>query len=52
MHCIHLDKEKAKECIDRLREFERLGDGKVELIAAHEDEWWEKNKGKTFPGTI
>lgn len=52
MICIHLDKEAAAESIRRLRELhEAVGDG-VEIIAAHEDEWWEKNKHKKFPGTL
>ncbi|WPG97727.1 beta-lactamase-like protein [Acrodontium crateriforme] len=50
--CIHLDKESAAESIRRLQEFEKAANGIVELIAAHEDQWWETNKHKAFPGTI
>ncbi|KAK0311586.1 hypothetical protein LTR82_014288 [Friedmanniomyces endolithicus] len=51
--CIHLDPEKAKESIRRLREFEGLvGEGEVELVAAHEEEWWERNRRKGFPGKL
>jgi len=50
--CIHLDKEGAAESIRRLREFEAMAGGRVELIAAHEEVWWEENKGKAFPGTL
>ncbi|KAM0712504.1 hypothetical protein Q7P37_011601 [Cladosporium fusiforme] len=47
--CIHLDKEAAAESIGRLRELEKSGGEKVELIAAHDEKWWEKNKLKQFP---
>ncbi|KAK0353590.1 hypothetical protein LTR02_012746 [Friedmanniomyces endolithicus] len=50
--CIHLDKEGAEESIRRLREFQRLAGGEVELVAAHEEEWWERNRGKAFPGKL
>ncbi|KAK1059639.1 hypothetical protein LTR12_002075 [Friedmanniomyces endolithicus] len=50
--CIHWDPEKAKESIRRLREFEGLAGGEVELVAAHEEEWWERNRGKGFPGKL
>lgn len=50
--CIHLDKEAAAESIRRIREFgDAVGD-QVEVIAAHEDVWWENNKHKAFPGTL
>lgn len=52
MICIHLDKEAAAESIRRLREFDRMADGQVELVAAHEEIWWEANKHKKFPGTM
>lgn len=47
--CIHLDKDAAAESIKRLRELEKLGGEQVELIAAHDEKWWEKNKLKQFP---
>lgn len=47
--CIHLDKAGATESIRRLQSLQELGGESVELIAAHEDEWWEKNKSKQFP---
>lgn len=47
--CIHLDKEVAAESIRRLQEFQQAGGDQVELIAAHEEIWWEKNKHKAFP---
>ncbi|KAK5109600.1 hypothetical protein LTR62_006837 [Meristemomyces frigidus] len=53
--CIHLDKEKAKVSIDRLRACEKMvreSGGDVELIAAHEEDWWEANKGNAFPGVL
>lgn len=52
MICIHLDKEAAAESIRRLREFGKAAGDQVEIIAAHEDVWWEKNKHKKFPGTL
>ncbi|GAB7358928.1 hypothetical protein MBLNU230_g5005t1 [Neophaeotheca triangularis] len=50
--CIHLDKEAAAESIRRLRALQDMSDGQVELIAAHEELWWERNKHKAFPGTL
>lgn len=50
--CIHLDKEAAAESIRRLREFQDAAGDQVELIAAHEEIWWERNKDKAFPGTL
>ena len=52
MICIHLDKEAAAESIRRLREFGKAAGDQVEIIAAHEDAWWEKNKHKRFPATL
>lgn len=50
--CIHVDKEAAAESIRRLREFDEATGDQVELIAAHEDEWWARNKDKKFPETL
>lgn len=50
--CIHVDKDKAAETIKLLRGFDQLTGDACELIAAHEEVWWEKNKHKQFPGTI
>ncbi len=52
MICIHLDKEAAAESIRRLRELGEVAGDQVEIIAAHEDEWWEKNKHKKFPRVL
>ena len=50
--CIHLDKEKAAESIRRLRDFDKATADQCELIAAHDDGWWEKNKVRVFPATL
>ncbi|CZT18821.1 uncharacterized protein RCC_04665 [Ramularia collo-cygni] len=50
--CIHLDREAAEKSILRLREFdERTGDA-CELIAAHEEVWWEEHRHLAFPGRL
>ncbi|CAK4033743.1 Metallo-hydrolase oxidoreductase like [Lecanosticta acicola] len=50
--CIHVDKETAAENIKRLRDFDEItGDG-CELVAAHEEVWWERHKHLAFPGTL
>lgn len=49
MLCIHLDKEAAAESIGRLRELENVEGEQVELIAAHDEGWWERNREKQFP---
>ena len=50
--CIHLDKEGAAESIRRLKEFQQECGSVVELIAAHEEKWWEENRGREFPGVL
>lgn len=50
--CIHHDKEAAAESIGRLRAFNEATAGECELIAAHEEIWWEKNKQYTFPAWL
>ncbi|KAK5135635.1 hypothetical protein LTR08_004936 [Meristemomyces frigidus] len=50
--CIHLDKKGAAESIWRLKEFQKQCGVEVELIAAHEEGWWEENKGREFPRVL
>lgn len=50
--CIHLDKQAAAESIARLQELQKAAGDDVELIAAHEEVWWEKNKHNAFPQTL
>jgi len=50
--CIHLDKEGAKESIGRLRQLQEIGEGKVELIAAHDEKWLKENKKSLLPGMV
>ncbi|KXT11872.1 hypothetical protein AC579_5196 [Pseudocercospora musae] len=50
--CIHVDEQQARESIRRLREFDEMTGDECELIAAHEEDWWEKHKDQIFPGTI
>lgn len=50
--CIHVDREAAAESIRRLREFDEATGLDCELIAAHEEVWWERNKHKQFPATL
>ncbi|OCL10236.1 Metallo-hydrolase/oxidoreductase [Glonium stellatum] len=48
--CIHLDKRVAEESIRRLRELAKLE--YVEIIAAHDLEWYEQNKERLFPRNL
>jgi glyoxylase-like metal-dependent hydrolase (beta-lactamase superfamily II) len=50
--CIHLDREAAAESIRRLREFDRATGDECELIAAHDDGWWDVHRAQRFPKTI
>lgn len=50
--CIHVDRDQAAETIKRLGDFDRATGDECELIAAHDEVWWEKNKHRQFPGTI
>jgi len=47
--CIHVDRAKAEESIKRLQELQKMG---VEMVAAHDDGWWEKHRGRAFPKTL
>jgi len=48
--CIHLDRRGAEESIGRLRQLAKLE--QVELIAAHDDGWLEKNRNRMFPSVL
>lgn len=48
--CIHLDKSAASESIQRLRKLAENRD--VELVAAHDDGWYERNKARMFPANL
>jgi len=52
--CIHLDRVAAEESLRRLREFQGMVGGQVELVAAHEEDWWEEARrtGRAFPGKL
>lgn len=50
--CIHLDKEAAKESIERLKTFDQETGEACELIAAHEEGWWEEHKHLAFPNHL
>lgn len=50
--CIHIDKKGAEESIRRLREFDALTGESCELVAAHEERWWERNSERAFPGVL
>ncbi|KAF2427733.1 Metallo-hydrolase/oxidoreductase [Tothia fuscella] len=45
--CIHVDKNAAEESIKRLRELQNMGN--VELSAAHDEVWCDKNQHRFFP---
>ncbi|OJD38119.1 metallo-hydrolase oxidoreductase [Diplodia corticola] len=48
--CIHLDKDAASQSIERLRKLAE--DESVELVAAHDDGWYERNKARMFPAHL
>ncbi|SMQ54945.1 unnamed protein product [Zymoseptoria tritici ST99CH_3D7] len=52
MICIHYDEEGARRSIGRLREWDRVTGERCELVAAHEDGWWERNREREFPGVL
>ncbi|KAJ5726902.1 hypothetical protein N7493_005929 [Penicillium malachiteum] len=47
--CIHLDKVLAEDTISRIRKLQNLEGLMVEVIMAHDVQWWEKNKHRTLP---
>lgn len=50
--CIHLDKEKAKDSIERLRALQTLEGSRITLIAAHDEKWLQGHGESVFPGQI
>ncbi|KAL2839397.1 beta-lactamase-like protein [Aspergillus pseudoustus] len=42
--CIHVDREGAEETISRIRRLQQLKGGEVEVVMAHDVEWWNQNK--------
>ncbi|KAI9723907.1 MAG: hypothetical protein M1828_004026 [Chrysothrix sp. TS-e1954] len=54
--CIHLDREGAKRTIQSIRDLQdvmRAEGQDLEVILAHDDEWWAANKGaRSFPNTL
>jgi glyoxylase-like metal-dependent hydrolase (beta-lactamase superfamily II) len=48
--CIHVDRGRAEESIEKLRKLREMGD--VELIAAHDDGWAGKNEERFFPNHL
>ena len=47
--CIHLDRSAAKETLKRISRLGALQDCKVQIIMAHDWEWYEKHKDRCFP---
>jgi hypothetical protein len=52
--CIHVDKERSKETIERIAALEKLRDQQVEVILAHDIEWLNKeaNMKRFWPNKI
>jgi glyoxylase-like metal-dependent hydrolase (beta-lactamase superfamily II) len=52
--CIHIDKKKAEETIERIATLEKLGGQKVEVILAHDIEWLSKeaNRQRFWPNKL
>ncbi|KAJ5631987.1 hypothetical protein N7490_008326 [Penicillium lividum] len=42
--CIHVDKTRAKKTLSRIRRLEEIEGHKVEVVMAHDVEWWNKNR--------
>ena len=50
--CIHIDKEAAEQSIQKLRVLQKAEGVGVELVAAHDEAWLERNQGSLFPGVM
>ncbi|KAJ6101403.1 hypothetical protein N7499_001033 [Penicillium canescens] len=50
--CIHMDKVLAEDTISRIRKLQEMNDLKVEVVMAHDVQWWEKNKHRAFPASF
>jgi len=46
--CIHLNKVLAEDTISRIRRLQDLEGLEVEIIMAHDVQWWKKNKGRSL----
>ncbi|KAJ9132442.1 Metallo-hydrolase/oxidoreductase [Pleurostoma richardsiae] len=48
--CIHVDRGAAEVCLDQLRDL--ASSGNVELISAHDADWFERNRMRLFPSSL
>lgn len=47
--CIHVDKEQAKKTLATIKSLQELKDEDVEVILAHDVEWFKANSSKKWP---
>lgn len=50
--CIHLNKITAEETLRRISRLSKLQDSKVQVIMAHDWQWYDGNKASCFPRTL
>lgn len=50
-NCIHVDKARAEETLAKIRELQQMGETDVEVVMAHDVQWWNKNQHRAFPGS-
>jgi 3-hydroxyisobutyrate dehydrogenase len=46
--CIHVDKILAEKTLSRIRRLEQIEGHKVEVVMAHDVQWWNKNKHRAL----
>jgi 3-hydroxyisobutyrate dehydrogenase len=52
MQCIHLNKTRAEDTLRRIRQLMQSDGEHVEVVLAHDGDWWLRNQDKAFPACL
>ncbi|KAJ5923051.1 hypothetical protein N7516_010754 [Penicillium verrucosum] len=47
-NCIHVDRARAKETLSTIRRLQQMDEADVEVVMAHDVQWWKKNQHRAF----
>ncbi|KAJ5423955.1 hypothetical protein N7491_009171 [Penicillium cf. griseofulvum] len=50
-NCIHVDRARAKETLSNIRRLQQMDEIDVEVVMAHDVQWWMRNQHRAFPVT-
>ncbi|KAJ5936857.1 hypothetical protein N7466_003307 [Penicillium verhagenii] len=48
-NCIHVDKNQAEDTLSRIRTLQQMMGTDVEIVMAHDGQWWANNQHRAFP---